>query len=112
MYNIVHKVIVMKKNQPSDTTMGRTVSVEELKGMYFGKLDQYFSVMMKGHGIGGKEKEVYELAVRAFINDISYNGLPTIRRARYNREFGCALGSFDLRGKAQEMINRKREYYP
>jgi hypothetical protein len=83
-----------------------------MKALVFGNLDKYFDQMMKIDGINDDEKEVYELAVRAFINDISINGLPTIHLGRYNRELQCSLMTFDLTEKFNEMLNREREYYP
>ncbi|MCX6692428.1 MAG: hypothetical protein NTW33_10400 [Methanoregula sp.] len=64
---------------------------EATRALLFGKLDEYFAMMMKGGDVDDKEKDVYELAVRAFINDLAYNGLPHIRRERYNREFRVGL---------------------
>lgn len=83
-----------------------------MRSAHFGKLDEYFAMMMKGGDIDGKEKDVYELAVKAFINDISCNGLPKIRRERYNRELHCSLATFELIGYAEQMSEKKREYYP
>jgi hypothetical protein len=83
-----------------------------MKALVFGNLDKYFDMMMEIDGISDDEKEVYELAVRAFINDISINGLPTIHLGRYDRELQCSLTTFGLTEKFNEMINREREYYP
>jgi len=83
-----------------------------IKESTFGHLDDYFSMMMRMGGIEGEEKDVYELAVRAFINDISYNGLPSIRRERYNQEFKAGCLASGLLGKYEEMMRIKREHYP
>ena len=78
--------------------MGKPLTQEQVREAYLGHLDEYFEMMMGlGENRTSEEKIVYELAVRAFINDISHNGLPTIRRDRYNREFAAGLMMFGLR---------------
>lgn len=70
-------------------------------------LDWYFEMMM-----GNKpddEKAVYRLAVQAYINDVAYNGLPKIRRSRYNRELGVAVSINDLSETYNKMMATKRK---
>jgi len=97
----------MEKTQLPD--MGKKLTTKQVKAVFFGHLDEYFETMIgRNEIIPIEAKEVYELAVRAFINDISYNGLPTIRRDRYNRELAAALGTFGLKEMASEMIEQAR----
>jgi ADP-dependent phosphofructokinase/glucokinase len=97
----------MEKTQPPD--MGKPLTREQVVEMYFGHLDEYFEMMMGlNENMDAEAKQVCELAVRAFINDISHNGLPTIRRERYNREFVAGLMMCGLRGKAAEMVESAR----
>jgi hypothetical protein len=77
---------------------------EQIKASYLGHLDGYFDAMMTISHINQEEREVYEVAVQAFINDISHNGLPTIRRDRYNREFEISLAVTGLTETYQRMI--------
>jgi hypothetical protein len=83
-----------------------------IKQSTFGHLDEYFNIMMEAGQVKGEEKEVYELAVRAFINDISFNGLPAIRRERYNRELAVSTIPFGLQENLKELMKTKREYHP
>jgi len=108
-----------KETVEKDTPQERHMTDEErrkyrelMRKSTFGHLDDYFSMMMSFDEIGEEEKAVYELAVRAFINDISHNGLPKIRRERYNREFKVECLTFGLINKCEEMMNTKREYHP
>mgnify|MGYP006920756510 CR=1 FL=1 len=114
-------VMVKKKVETNPPVEARPFTAEEeteyramLRKTTFGNLDNYFAMMMELCEITGKEKEVLELAVRAFINDLAHNGLPSIRRERYNRELAAPLMLFNLVETAREMSGKASiaEYHP
>lgn len=96
----------MSESQVVD--MGKEITVEQMRDWYFSHLDEYFESMVRASDVSSDERDVYELAVRAFINDLTHNGLPSIRRERYNRELSLALAQFGLIPQAQEMIKKTR----
>ena len=85
-----------KKIKGNGTETAQEVSRKVINATMRGKLDEYFEMMMKASGVDDRTQAVYEMAVRAFINDISYNGLPTIRRERFNRELKVSLAMLGL----------------
>lgn len=115
VYIVLYRNIDMTKKKPEGSPPNLADGDRyraQMKESTFGHLDDYFSMMMSLDPIEKEERDVYELAVRAFINDLAHNGLPTIRRERYNREFQVSCHVFGLGKKYEEMMNAKREYSP
>jgi hypothetical protein len=111
---IIYHIFVQENNMtkktnpalPPEEWKGRRLTDEELvayRNLNFGHLDDYFAMMIPFAHVTDDVKEVYELAVRAFINDMVYNGLPSIRRERYNREFAVSLAMCGLNETVKTM---------
>ena len=107
-----------KIDTPHEFAVGRVLTDAEIakyetwKGSHFGELDEYFTMMMRDASVDEEEIQVYEFAVRAFINDIACEGLPTIGRAIYNRELDSYLAIYGLQEKAREMAKKDRKSCP